>query len=80
MTEQESTTRVLVRGAGRVVVHLSAMAAGLILMVVGIAMGVSLVMLPLGIALGFAGLFVFLWGIFGGAGRAAKERAKSGQL
>jgi uncharacterized membrane protein len=65
MTEQKSTTQELARGAGRALVHLGAIVVGFILMIVGIALGVTLVMLPAGIAVGFAGLFVFLWGIFG---------------
>jgi hypothetical protein len=35
-------------------------------------MGVTMVMLPVGIAVGFAGLFVFLGGIFGRAEGATK--------
>jgi hypothetical protein len=72
MTEQKSATRELLGGAGRVVAHLAAIVVGLILMIVGIAMGVTLVMLPVGIAVGFAGLFAFLWGVFGRAGETAK--------
>jgi hypothetical protein len=65
MSEHESASRELAKGAGRVAVHVVALVVGLILMVVGLAMGVSLVMLPIGIPVGLAGLFAFLWGIYG---------------
>jgi uncharacterized membrane protein YccF (DUF307 family) len=62
---QESTGRELAKGAGRVAGHILAILAGLALMFAGIGMGVSMVLLPVGIPVGFAGLFVFLWGLFG---------------
>jgi hypothetical protein len=65
MSEQESAGRELARGAGRLAVHVAAIVAGLVLMIVGLGMGVSLVLLPFGIPVGLAGLFVFLWGLFG---------------
>jgi hypothetical protein len=65
MTEQESPRQELVTGAKRVVGHLVAIVAGLILMFAGVAMGVTLVLLPVGIPVGLAGLFCFLWGLFG---------------
>ena len=71
MTEQKSTSQELARAAGRGLVHLGAIVVGFILMIVGVAMGVTVVMLPAGIAVGIAGLFVFLWGIFGKAQREA---------
>jgi hypothetical protein len=61
------TQRDVLCGAGLALVHLGAIVAGVILMIVGLAMGVTLVMLPAGIVVGFGGLFVFLWGIFGRA-------------
>ena len=72
MSQQKSTGQELARAAGRGLVHLGAIIVGLILMIVGVAMGVTVVMLPVGIAVGIAGLFVFLWGIFGKAQRETK--------
>ena len=65
MAAQESTGKELVRGAGFLVSHLVALCVGVVLMIAGVAMGVSLVLLPIGIPVGLAGLFVFLWGLFG---------------
>jgi hypothetical protein len=59
------TQRDVARGAGQALIHLAAMVAGLILMIVGLAMGVSLVMLPVGIPVGFVGMFLLIWGMFG---------------
>jgi hypothetical protein len=70
MSEQEPAGRELAKGAGRMAIHLFAIFAGLVLMVLGVAMGVTLVMLPVGIPVGFFGLFVFLWGLFGKAEEA----------
>jgi uncharacterized membrane protein YccF (DUF307 family) len=58
--------RELAKGAGRFVGHVFALLLGLVLMVVGIAMGVTIALLPIGIPVGFAGLFLFLWALFGG--------------
>jgi hypothetical protein len=63
MTVHES--KELAKGAGLVVVHVAAIAVGFILMMLGIGLGVGLVTLPVAIPIGFAGLFVFLWGLFG---------------
>jgi hypothetical protein len=60
MTEQET----LVKAAGWLAVHVAAIVGGVILMFVGVGMGVTVVMLPAGIPVGFAGLFLFLWGLF----------------
>jgi hypothetical protein len=65
MVGQESVGKELARGTGRLLGHVLAVVGGLILMVVGVAMGVTVVALPVGIAVGFAGLAVFLWGLFG---------------
>jgi hypothetical protein len=72
MAEYESAGRELAKGAGRLAVHVAAIVAGLILMVVGLAMGVSVVLLPFGIPLGLAGLLAFLWGL---AGRSQEKGA-----
>jgi hypothetical protein len=65
MQERESAGRELAKGAGLLFVHLLAVVAGAVFMIVGLAMGVSVVMLPAGVPVGFFGLFVFLWGLFG---------------
>jgi hypothetical protein len=65
MAEQESSGRQLVKGVGLLAGHVVALVLGLILMIVGIGLGVGLVTLPIGIPVGLAGLFVFLWGLFG---------------
>ncbi len=55
----------LVAGASAAVARCAAAVVGLILMFLGIGMGVALVLLPLAIPVGFAGLLLFLWGLFG---------------
>jgi hypothetical protein len=65
MTGHESGGRVLVKEAGFLAGRLAALVAGAILMIVGIGLGVGLVTLPIAIPVGLAGLFVFLWGLFG---------------
>jgi hypothetical protein len=65
MAEYESAGGELAKGAGRLAVHAAAVVAGLLLMIVGLAMGVSIVLLPFGIPVGLAGLLAFLWGLFG---------------
>jgi hypothetical protein len=77
MTKQKLATLDAARGAGRTLVHVVAVIAGLIFMIVGLAMGVTLVMLPVGIAVGFVGMFLFLWGIFGRAEGVAEPDGKS---
>jgi hypothetical protein len=65
MSEQKSATEQPPEGGEGILAHLGAILAGVILMIVGLAMGVTVVMLPLGIAVGLGGLLVLLWGIFG---------------
>ncbi len=67
MTEHTSAGQELAKGTGRLLVHVIAIVAGLILMVVGLALGVTVVGLPAGIPVGLAGLGVFLWGLVGRA-------------
>jgi hypothetical protein len=67
MPAHESTRKELAEGVARFFGHATAIVVGLVLMFAGIAMGVSLVLLPVGIPVGLAGLFVFLWGLFGGS-------------
>ena len=69
MAENKSTAKEFARAAGRSIVQVGAIIVGLIMMIGGVAMGVTIVMLPIGIGIGIAGLFVFLWGIFGRAQR-----------
>jgi len=75
MSVHESTGKAIVKGAGLFAVHLGAVVVGIILMVMGIALGVGLVTLPAAIPVGFAGLFVFLWGLFG---RSQVDEAPAG--
>lgn len=77
MIPQRSVGQNAARSAGRTLVHFGAFMAALILMIVGLAMGVSLVMLPVGVAVGFVGIFLFLWGIFGGAEGETEPGGKS---
>jgi hypothetical protein len=77
MAEHESAGRELAKGAGWLAVHVLAIVAGFILMIVGLAMGVSLVMLPVGVPLGFIGLFVFMWGLFVWSREAGAARPPS---
>jgi hypothetical protein len=66
MNVHQSVGQELVKGTGRFVVHALALVVGMIFIIAGIAMGVTIAMLPIGIPLGFAGLFLFMWGLFGG--------------
>jgi hypothetical protein len=65
MNEHVNASKELAKGTGRLLGHLGAVVAGLVLMLVGVALGVTIVALPVGIPVGFAGLLVFLWGLFG---------------
>ena len=65
MTERESVGKELVKGAGSLLAHTTALAVGFALMIAGVALGVTIVALPVGLAVGFAGLLLFLWGLFG---------------
>jgi hypothetical protein len=67
MTGHESGPRELLTGAGLVAGHIVALIVGVVLMIAGIALGVALVTLPIAIPVGLAGLFVFLWGLYGGS-------------
>ena len=66
--EHPTAGRELTKGAGRFAAHALAIVLGVILSVTGLAMGVSIALLPIGIPLGFAGLFLLMWGLFGGGG------------
>jgi hypothetical protein len=64
----------LTKSAESCVLHIFAIVAGLVLMVVGLGMGVSIVLLPIGIPLGLAGLAVFAWGFFGRAEQMSPDK------
>jgi hypothetical protein len=66
MTQPETPGRELAQGAGR----LLAVAAGVVLMIVGLGMGVSVVLLPIGVPAGLFGLLLVAWGL---SGRATQE-------
>lgn len=68
-----NTSRELARDGERVLGRIIAIAAGVALMIAGIGMGVTIVLLPLGIPVGFAGLALFLWGIFGRPENGTRE-------
>jgi hypothetical protein len=65
MTEENSSNREVTNGPASLLGHVTAIAAGLIIMIVGLAMGVSLVLLPIGIPVGLVGLALLIWGLFG---------------
>jgi hypothetical protein len=44
--------------------HAAALAAGFVMMVVGLALGVTMIMLPVGIVVGLAGVALFVGGLF----------------
>jgi hypothetical protein len=45
--------------------HAAAVAVGVVMMIIGLALGVTMVMLPAGIVIGLAGVAIFVGGIFG---------------
>jgi hypothetical protein len=59
------TLHAVLVGAARVAVRTGAIAIGVPMMVLGLAMGVSLVMLPAGLVIGLLGLLIALWAMFG---------------
>jgi hypothetical protein len=65
MAERESVGKELAKGAGALLAHTIALVVGFALMIAGVALGVTIVALPVGLAVGFAGLLLFLWGLFG---------------
>jgi hypothetical protein len=46
-----------------IAIHLAAIIAGVVMMVLGVGLSVTMVLLPIGIPLGLAGLGVFIWGL-----------------
>jgi hypothetical protein len=75
MQAHESVGRTLAKATGVLMGHVAAIIVGVILMIAGIAMGVTLVLLPFGIPIGFAGLALFMWGLFG---RAREQEQPAG--
>jgi hypothetical protein len=51
------------KGSESIGVHVAAIIAGIIMMVLGVGLGVTMVLLPVGVPLGLAGLGVFIWGL-----------------
>ena len=51
-------------GACRFLEHTAAVALGLVMMVVGLALGVTMVMLPVGLVVGLLGLALVVGGLF----------------
>jgi hypothetical protein len=47
----------------RIVYHLGAIVAGLVLMVLGVGLSVTMVLLPVGLPLGLLGFGIFIWGL-----------------
>jgi hypothetical protein len=46
-----------------IAIHLAAIIAGLVMMVLGLGLGVTMVLLPVGLPLGLAGIGVLIWGL-----------------
>jgi hypothetical protein len=57
-------TRRLFLGIGHFLEHAAAVALGLVLMVLGLALGVTMIMLPVGIVVGLVGVLLFVGGLF----------------
>jgi hypothetical protein len=45
--------------------HLAMVMIGFVMMVIGLALGVTMIMLPVGLVVGFAGVGLFIAGLFG---------------
>jgi hypothetical protein len=50
-------------GPEGIAIHLAAIIAGVVMMVLGVGLSVTMVLLPIGMPLGLAGLGVFNWGL-----------------
>ena len=75
MRDYHVSGRQMVDAGGRFLGHSIAVVAGLVLMIVGVAMGVTMVLLPLGIPVGLVGLLIFVWGLTAGTlRRQARHR------
>jgi len=47
----------------RITLHLAAIIAGIVMMVLGVGLSVTMVLLPIGLPLGLVGLGAFIWGL-----------------
>jgi hypothetical protein len=63
MTPTHASDRHLLEIGERFLGHTLAVVAGLVFMIVGLAMGVTMVLLPIGLPLGLAGLLLVMWGL-----------------
>jgi uncharacterized membrane protein YccF (DUF307 family) len=52
------------KGAGLLVAHITAIVAGAVMALMGLAMGVTMVLLPIGIPLGLIGVLLLVWGLW----------------
>jgi hypothetical protein len=67
MKDVHASDRHLLKTGERFLGHTLAVVAGLVLMIVGLAMGVTMVLLPIGLPVGLAGLLLCIWGLFAAA-------------
>jgi hypothetical protein len=51
-----------------IAVHLGAILAGVVMIVLGVGLSVTMVLLPVGIPLGLVGLLILIWGLTPGWG------------
>ena len=51
-----------VRATENVILHIAAIVAGFVMMIVGLALGVTMIMLPVGLVVGLAGVALFITG------------------
>jgi len=77
MTALKMAGKEFTRGVGRLIGHVTVLAVGIALMVLGLALGVTLVLLPFGLPIGLAGVLIFSWGLIG---RVQENRAAAGAL
>lgn len=59
-----TTTGRIFLGFGHFLEHAAAVALGVVLMVIGLALGVTMIMLPVGIVVGLAGVLLVVGGLF----------------
>ena len=63
MTYKNPSTRRWLHVAENILGHAAAMAAGFVLMVIGLGLGVTMIMLPAGIVIGLLGVALFTGGL-----------------
>jgi len=61
---QPSRSHPWLRATGGVLGHAAAVVVGFGMMVLGLGLGVTMIMLPVGIVVGFAGVALFIGGLF----------------